>query len=733
MQSRSDRVPEATVPILAGVLPGPSGTSAVACRRANPQTVGMVVARIGAAAAVLSAGAAVAVAGRIMALPREQSLSFPPSSFDAPSFVAGCGLLGLIWAITGGVLVALRPRNALGWLVLAVGTSQAWAVGLTAYGGYRLQEAGPSWPAYLGPALYMAGWLVPPTLLLVLYPDGRLPGPRWRWPAIAAAVSIVLLAACIPLPVIAPDQAHGWAMVPAFPQRLGDVLLPHKPTYEIRIFVPEVTAAGTPVVGSWWPVWTRFAAWVCKPLLGLAMLAIWIGTVVRLVRSQPPRRPQLAWLVCLVMPFLAALFAPVQVANVLVLLSLALVPVAVAVGVLRYRLLGIEAVLRRGLVYGIVTAAVVGAYLAVTAVAGTVLDSRLLPGVVVAALVAVALAPARTRLQRAVDRLIYGERRDPLRALTSLGQRVAVTDELELVPGALASVMAAVHAPGASLAAPDGRILASLGAAPGDDDRTAVLPLRFGGQRVGELRVAPRRPGESYTPADARLLAALALQVAVVVRAHGLTQELQAERDRVLEATKTERDRLREDLHDGLGPSLSGIGLGLQALADTPGGADPAATVLLDRIRAEVSLAFAEVRRIIDGLRPTALDTMELPDAIRRHAQTLSAAVPVRVEATELPPLPAPVETAAYRITTEALTNAARHADARQVLVSLTAPDGSLRITVADDGSGANTAAATGIGLTSMRRRAETLGGHLHIDSAASGTTITATLPLDPP
>jgi signal transduction histidine kinase len=687
----------------------------------------MTGARLCAGAAVLSAGAAVGYAAWVMSRPPVEAWFFVPSPFTAGSFVAVVGLVGLVWAVTGAVLVWARPRNPLGWLVLPVGVSQAWAVGLTANGW---QDPVPSWSAYLGPALYVAGWLVPPTLLLALYPDGRLPGPRWRWPVAGAAAAIVVLSVCVPFPVVGPDDSHGWVMVPTVPERLAEVLVPFQPMYDFRVFVTTVPNASTPVFPGWWADATVLAGWVFKPVLALSVLAIWVGTVTRLARARPPRRQQLAWLVFAVMPFLAAamLFA-LEYAYLLVFASMLLVPVAVAVGVLRYRLLGIEAVLRRGLVYGMFTVAVVAAYLLVTVLAGTALDSPRLPGVVAAALVAAALAPARDRLQRAADRLVYGERRDPLRAITRLGQRVAATGDLDLLPGALASVMAAVHAPGAAVTAPDGRTVAAVGV---DVDPAAVtLPLTFGGQRLGDLRVTPRRRGESYTGAETRLLTALALQVAVVVHAYDLTRALAAEHDRVLAASATERDRLRADLHDGLGPSLSGIGLGLQGIADALRD-NPAATLLLDRIRDEVATAFAEVRRIIDGLRPTALDTLGLVGAIRRHAQTVSVAVPVQINADNLPPLPPQVETAAYRITTEALANAARHAGARQVRVALVAPNGALRISVTDDGHGVGDAAA-GVGLTSMRRRTETLGGRLDIDSAPSGTTITATLPLEQP
>jgi signal transduction histidine kinase len=686
-------------------------------------------ARIGAAAAATSSVVVVAVAWRKIARPSEETWFFAPEPFTGPAFVLACGVLALVWAIVGAILAGVRPRNAIGWLVLGVGVSQAAAVCITAYSGYGLLGSSPSWGAYFGPALYLPGWLIPPTLLLALYPDGRLPGAWWRWPVGTAILSIVILMLCIPFPVVDPVEASGWGMVPRFPERLADLLVPGPRVYDLGVFLSTDLEARIPALPAAWAQWSRISSWIFTPLLVISMITIWIGTVLRLFRAQFPRRQQLALLICVVMPFLAAsFFVSATFANVLMLLPLLLVPIAVAVGVLRYRLFGIETVLRRGLVYGMYTSAVVAAYLGVTAAAGAVvgaaLDSRPLPGVIAAAAVAVALAPARARLQGAADRLLYGQRRDPIQALTALGEQVAGTGQGDLLAAALTSVAAAVHAPGASLIGTDGRRLARIGA---DDDAipTTRLPLQFGGVALGEVRVPPRRPGEIYTTADVRLLAVLALQVAVVVRAYQLTEQLEAERDRVVTAAEAERDRLRADMHDGLGPSLSGIGLGLEALADTD------KSPLLRRIQDEVAVALAEVRRILDDLRPAALDTMTLSEAIRRHAATVSSKVPVSLTAAALPGLPADVENAAYRITTEALTNVARHADARHVRVSVAAPDGVLRIVVADDGHGTRSAVA-GIGLTSMRRRAESLGGRLEISSGSTGTTVTATLPLEP-
>jgi len=278
----------------------------------------------------------------------------------------------------------------------------------------------------------------------------------------------------------------------------------------------------------------------------------------------------------------------------------------------------------------------------------------------------------------------------------------------------------------------DGSVLASRGADPvgGGGEQ---LALRVGGRGLGTLQVAPRTPGEPYRDGDRRLLAALAPQVAVVVRALELAEALEAERDRVVAATRQERDRLRRDLHDGLGPSLSGVGLGLQALQDAQTTGDTAAAEqLLGRIRQEVATAVGEVRRILEDLRPAVLDHIRLPDAVRQHAAAVAPGqLDVSVEAGQLPPLLADVEAAAYRIIQEALTNVVRHADAHHAHITLAAADGMLVVKVADDGRGIHGPGRDGaVGLASMRQRAEALHGALRVESSHQGTTVMATLPL---
>jgi signal transduction histidine kinase len=350
-----------------------------------------------------------------------------------------------------------------------------------------------------------------------------------------------------------------------------------------------------------------------------------------------------------------------------------------------------------------------------------------LPAAVAAALVAVGLAPVRDRLQRAADRLVYGARHDPLQALAELSDNLEASDRLDPVPAALATITAAVRADGAVIISPEGEPLARAGEEPA---RYLALPLGFGGTEIGELRVAQPPGGGRYTGANLRLLRALAAQLALVVSANQLTEALEAERIRVVTATRDERDRLRRDLHDGLGPSLTGMSLGLQALPGMINEPSGPAVALVQRLREETDTAVRDIRRIIDGLRPTVLDTAGLTQAVERHAGTLDATLPVDVTADGLPVLAPDVEVAAYRIIAEALTNAARHAHAQHASVTISA-DESLHIAVSDDGCGIATDPATrGVGLSSMRRRAEALGGGLDIHSTDGGTTVTATLPL---
>lgn len=602
---------------------------------------------------------------------------------------------GLAWVLTGAVLAWLRPRNALGWLFIGLGTCGTLSGALGLYAAFGLMVADPWWPlarwaAWLSSALWLPALVSWANLVVMLYPNGRLPGRRWRWPAGAAVFGVVLLTTAALL----------------------------DPTFDDDI-VPGITSVASA------PGAAKVLFIASAILLVPATVAIWVMSIVRLVRSRPPERQQLAWLLLIVVPMFSTGLVP-GIPEWFWQTELYLIPAAVGVGVFRYNLLGIEVVLRRGLVYGVLTAAVVAAYLLVSVMAGTQLGDQPLVALVAAALVAVVLLPLRDRLQRAVDLLVYGERRDPLQALARLADQVAA-DEPDLLSSVLRVITVAVRAPGAAVVAPGGRQLAAYGSPASG----STFPLLVGGVGVGTLNVAMRSPGEAYTRGDQRLLAALVPQVAVVVRALDLAESLELERDRVVAATRVERARLQQDLHDGLGPSLAGIRLGLLALEDAAAAGDRGtAADLLSRIRLEVDTTVGEVRRIIDGLRPAVLDDTGLADALRRHAEAISSRVRVDVDVAALPPLPPQVETAAYRIAQEAVTNVIRHSDAHRARVSVVAADGMLSVQVADDGEGIDQNAADGVGLASMRQRAEALGGSFTLASRPTGTTVTALIPF---
>ncbi|MFB6938075.1 histidine kinase [Streptomyces chartreusis] len=642
---------------------------------------------------VLSGAVSVAFAIWVMTLPH----GLPqPEGGDGGEIALGVALLS--WSGTGAALASLRPRNALGWLFLALGAVGAWQVGLAAYGGYGVSVAGADWPgaaqavAVASGAHYLIVFSLP-TIVLALYPAGRLERRWLRWPVTAAATAIALL-----------------TLAAALDREAYDDIVP----------------GGTPPVALT-PFVTGVVNGACLVVIGLCSLILTGHTLARLVRSPPPVRQQLAWMVCVLVLLLACQFfvGPLLRASLI-----GLVPVAVAVGVLRYRMLGIEAVMRRGLVYGTLTLVVIAVYLLATVGLGAVWSRGPLPGVLAAGVVAIGLSPARERLQRAVDWWIYGARRDPLRALAGLGDRVADADDHDLLPVALESVRRALRSPAVSVTGPDGSTLAALGA---ETTPGLALQLRVAGQALGTMTIAERTPGEPFGSDDRRLLTALAHQVAVVVRARQLTDDVASERDRVVEATRTERDRLRRELHDGLGPSLAGIGLGLQAAADgISRGETGTAAQLVDRTREEVVGAVAEIRRIIDGLRPTALDRFGLAEAVVRHARTLAPTLIVDVRACELPPLPPDVEGAAYRIIGEALTNVARHSGAGTARIALSVDERALHVSVADDGRGIPPHTPSGVGLASMYRRAWALGGSLDVAPAARGTLVSASLPLEP-
>jgi signal transduction histidine kinase len=437
---------------------------------------------------------------------------------------------------------------------------------------------------------------------------------------------------------------------------------------------------------------------------------------------------------------------PLINANALGLLVLPL-PVTIAIAILRDHLFDIDTLLNRTLVYGSLSGLIAGIYVLTVGVLGALFQTRgnLLIALVAAGVVAVIFQPLRLGLQRIVDRVMFGERDNPYAVLSRLGRRLETALAPEAVlPTIVETVANALKLPSAAIAIKDGERFT-----PGVEygipiGASVIFSLIYQSELVGELRVSPRGPDDPITEADKRLLEDIAHQAGIAVHATRLTADLQQSRARLITAREEERRRMRRDLHDGIGPTLAGMTLKVGAIRNVLTSDPTAADKLLDELGRAIETSMADIRRLVYALRPPALDELGLVAALRAQAaqyqlpeigakgDRIQTHFQVTIDApTNFPSLPAAVEVAVYRIACEALTNIARHAKARTCHITLALDDVALRLEVSDDGVGLASERRTGIGLVSMRERAEELGGSCAITSnPGQGARILAVLPL---
>jgi signal transduction histidine kinase len=426
-------------------------------------------------------------------------------------------------------------------------------------------------------------------------------------------------------------------------------------------------------------------------------------------------------------------------------LFLLLIPGTIGLAVLRYRLWDIDLILNRTLVYGLLTVSVLGLYFLVVVGLGTLFSAlgNLFLSLLATGLVAVLFQPLRMRLQRAVNRLMYGERDEPYGVLARLGNRLEATLATdELLPTIVQTVAQALKLPYAAITYKHQGVDA-LAASTGEGGAREALvrvPLVAQAEQVGDLWLSARTPGDSLTPADLRLLHDLAPQIAVAVQSvrlttelKHLTRDLQQSRTRLITAREEERRRLRRDLHDGLGPTLASLTFKIDAARNLLTQDSERADRLLEGVRQQAQEAITDIRRLVYDLRPPALDELGLLSALHEQAASYQhQGLQFIVDAPEsLPPLPAAVEVATYRIAQEALTNAVRHAEAQQCRLRLRVDERVLTLQVSDDGKGIAPEHHIGVGLLAMRERAVELGGSSTITRGPSGgTTIQVSFPL---
>ena len=633
------------------------------------------------------AGEAVAVAVSAGGAPRWNELAVA----TVVVAYAGVGLL-ILWR---------RPGHPIGRTAVAI--AAVWGVGeALVAASYRVLVEDPGNQAaalgsVLGSMLRALPWFVAVLWLPVRFPDGAPPGTRLR--RVAERLAILVMGLSVVVSLLGPN--------------LDDLRVD-----EIRnpIGLPEAWAG---VIGA-----------LAGLMLVLATVSIGLAVACLVQRYRTggalTRQQTIVFGLAFVPP-VAALAASASDSAGAWLFAVATIPLPVAIGVacLQNRLYDLNLVVNRSLTYGALWLLIAAMYALTVGGVGAMLRQRgagWLPWVA-AGVVAVSFAPLRDALQRGANKLTYGSWSQPAEALAATGRRLSDATD---VPGLLQTL---VDELGAGLGLPYVEIVDAAGtglARRGDPGlRVEEVALQAYAAPVGSLRWS----GRALRDSERSLLGDVAGQLGAVVHSAALLQEIRASQERLVLAREEERKRLRRDLHDGLGPALAGLTLQVDTLRNQLRGAADAG--LLD-LRSGIQSTVLDVRRIVEGLRPPSLDELGLADALVQLASRLDGGggpeIGVRVEVGELP---AAVEVAAYRIAQEALTNAARHAGARHVTLTVVPGDDDIVLRVSDDGCGVVQPREDGVGLSSMRERAEEIGGGLEVRCVPDlGTTVTARLPL---
>jgi signal transduction histidine kinase len=633
---------------------------------------------------------AAAVIGAVIAGQVVDERAMPPQVMALPIAIAV--------AYTAMAILVLRgaPRHPVGVLMAAAGVTASVAVIAASWSGWS-----PS--GWLGRTLLWAplGLI---SLALLAFPDGRLPSRRW-WP-LAATIGVVSIVVTVAMSVVAWEKPQDF---------LVDIYL-------------QLSDRG------------RFFESVVKigiVVNGLCLLLVLVSLWTRWRRADGDTRSQLACLLPAGVLLVLALVLDAMGISGAFLIAAAVVPAAMTIAVLRFRLYDLDQVINRTVVWLIMSLLVIVAFVTLVAVLRKLVtdNDASSASLVTTGLIAVTFEPVRQRVQTGVNRLLYGERDDPYRLITRLSDVLGRTVEPNAVLPLLTSTIGrSLRVPYVAVELPgrDGpRRLAEHGA---ETTTVVAFDMLAHGEHVGRLLVATRSAGSRFTARERRLLEDVALHAAVAAEATRLIRDLQASRERLVVAREEERLRLRRDLHDGLGPSLAGMAMQVRT-AHRLGANSPGIEEILRSLGDDLGRCMGEVRQLVDQLRPPALDT-GLAAALRAECARFDGGSPsVYLQIVgDLDGLPAAVEVAAYRIVAEALTNVVRHAGADTCSVRVER-DRWLTIDVIDDGCGLSEepSARRGVGVESMRTRASELGGECVVENASpNGTAVRVRLPALP-
>lgn len=603
----------------------------------------------------------------------------------------------VMWALLAGLLLR-QTQHPAARIFLAVACCAALAVAASAYGGRDL--VGSRATAWLAGWIWTVSTFVPVTLLPATFPSGRLRDRR-----VTVALGVVALT------VMSVGLATS-ETIDVSPTRAVDNPLSLSVSEALFLVgaILMLLAAVVAITG----LWLRLGASVGEDRRRVAPVAVAAAVTLPVLLATPVAGD---W------------SAPIQ------LVAAPLVPGAIALSILQYHLYDLEVVVRRSLVFMGLTVLVIGGYVGVVQATANLLDRD--PGtfesILAAGAVALVFAPARSALQRGVGRWVYGDRATPGRALADIGGMLTATTAAgPALESSTARLRDALRVPWVAVQSPEGT-LSSAGNRPrwATEGVVESFPLVHLGKPQGEIVLVPRSPREPLDSRDRALLAQLGALIAAVLASHHLVTDLQHSRENVVLAREEERRRVRRDLHDGIGPLLSALGTHADVAALRLE-RDPARVPeLMARIRQIADDAVTGLRRVVDDLQPVGLDELGLLGALEELASSLSSDEGrVRITGTTGTSLPAAVEVAVYRIVAEAVSNALRHGHARLVTVVLAREGSQLALEIRDDGTGAPETGTPGVGLASMRDRADELGATFDFETSGRGTTVRASFPV---
>ncbi len=618
-------------------------------------------------------------------------------------------------AVIGMMIAARRPDNRIGWLFLAAGLALGIGHFCQAYGLHALRVATLGLLPFAFAALWIGNWIwaIPTGLLpflFILFPTGHLPSPKWRPLGWLYGFTMALL-----LVSAATATAANWT----------------HPFRDPTIAAGSITRVA--IIGFE----------ICLFLFPVDLFSSLAAVVVRYKGGDEVERLQLKWFLSaaglVAVTFSLSFFMNNGVIEALSSISLVLLYVAIAVAILRYRLLDIDLIIGKTVLYGLLAAVITVIYVGVVVVVGAFVGATEGLSLIATAIVAILFQPMRDKVARVATRLVYGKRATPYEVLSEFSERLGAIASEDIFPrmarllsegtGATEVVVwlrlgnelrpAAVWPPDAP--APPPIALLDGGRLPEFPDVTAVAPVRHS-ELLGALTLL-KPPKEPVTPAEQRLIDDLAAQAGLVFRNFQLIEDLRSSRQRLVTAQDEERRRLERNLHDGAQQQLVALSVRLKLARNLARTDTARAEEVMSELEEEVQQALSDLRDLAHGIYPPVLADRGLVEALR--SQMARATVDARLEPGDVGRYPQEIEAAVYFCVLEALQNVAKYARATDVVVRLREDRGELAFAVEDNGKGFDARTTRhGAGLQNMEDRLSALGGSLEVRSRPGDGTI---------